>query len=69
MADTDEIAEEAFKLIKVEYEVLPAVLDPRKALRASAPIIHAEKDRYIPIPLPNPLFLLHPSAQYVLIIL
>jgi len=51
-AETDEIAEEALQLIEVEYEVLPAVLDPRKAMRASAPVIHDEKDCYIPIPVP-----------------
>lgn len=31
-ADTDEIAEAALKLIKVEYEVLPAVFDEQEAI-------------------------------------
>ncbi len=51
-AETGEIAEEALKLIEVEYEVLPAVLDPRKAMRASAPVIHDEKECRIMIPVP-----------------
>jgi len=51
-AETDEIAGEALKLIEVEYEELPAVLDPRKAMRSSAPIIHDEKECYIAIPVP-----------------
>ncbi len=43
-ADTLEIAEEALKLIKVEYEVLPAVFDEREALQPGAPVIHDEED-------------------------
>ena len=43
-ADTLEIAEEALKLIKVEYEVLPAVFDENEAIKAGAPIIHDEDD-------------------------
>lgn len=43
-ADTQEIADEAIKLIKVEYEVLPAVFDEREALQSGAPIIHDEED-------------------------
>jgi xanthine dehydrogenase molybdenum-binding subunit len=35
-----EIAEEAVRLIEVEYELLPAVVDPREAVRPGAPIIH-----------------------------
>ena len=33
-------AEEAAKLVKVEYEVLPFVLDPKEAMHESAPILH-----------------------------
>ncbi len=51
-AETAEIAEEALKLIEVEYEVLPAVLDPRKSMRSSSPVIHDEKDCEIVIPVP-----------------
>src|SRR5438128_3569611 len=36
-AETPEIAEQALKLIKVDYEVLPALLDPRKAMDSDAP--------------------------------
>lgn len=43
-AETEEIAEEALKLIKVEYKVLPAVLSPEEALASGAPVIHDEED-------------------------
>ena len=43
-AETIEIAEKALKLIKVDYEVLPFVIDPAKAMQPGAPIIHNEKD-------------------------
>lgn len=49
-AITPEIAQRAVELIEVEYEVLPAVLDMRTALRRGAPIIHDEKEACIPIP-------------------
>jgi len=39
-ADTEEIAREAVDLIKVKYERLPAVFDPREALKPDAPILH-----------------------------
>jgi CO/xanthine dehydrogenase Mo-binding subunit len=39
-ADTEEIAERAVELIKVEYEDLPAVFDPREALKPNAPLVH-----------------------------
>ncbi|RMH27042.1 MAG: aldehyde oxidase [Candidatus Hydrogenedentota bacterium] len=43
-AETREIALKALSLIKVEYEILPAVLDPEQALAPDAPIIHDEPD-------------------------
>lgn len=43
-AETIAIAEEALRLIEVEYEVLPAVFDERLAMDESAPMIHAEND-------------------------
>jgi putative selenate reductase molybdopterin-binding subunit len=43
-ADTLEIAEAALKLIKVDYEVLPAVFDENEAIKPGAPIIHDETD-------------------------
>jgi len=39
-ATSKEVAEEAAKLIEVEYEVLPAVVDPREAIKTDAPVIH-----------------------------
>jgi xanthine dehydrogenase molybdenum-binding subunit len=41
-ADTAEIAEAAIKLIRVEYEPLPALCNPLDALKAGAPLIHPE---------------------------
>ena len=42
-ATTEEIAEEALKLIKVEYELLPAVFDAEEAMKEDAPELHADK--------------------------
>ncbi len=39
-ADTPEIAEEALELIDVEYNVLPAVIDPEEALQDGAPQLY-----------------------------
>jgi len=46
-AETEEIAQRALGLIEVEYEELPAVLDPRESLQPGAPVIHDEPD-YVP---------------------
>ena len=43
-ADTPELAEEALRLIRVDYEVLPAVIDPLEAMQDGAPVIHDEAD-------------------------
>jgi putative selenate reductase molybdopterin-binding subunit len=43
-AETLQIAEQALKLIEVEYEELPAVLDVREAMKIDAPLIHDESD-------------------------
>ena len=43
-ADTPELAQRALRLIEVEYEVLPHVLDPEAAMREGAPVIHDEPD-------------------------
>ena len=43
-AETAEIAEAALDLIKVDYEVLPPVIDPTKAMESGAPVIHDEPD-------------------------
>ena len=47
VAETPEIAAEALKLIKVEYEVLPAVLTIDEAKRPGAPVIHKAKVEYV----------------------
>lgn len=39
-AETEEIANRALELIKVEYEVLPAYDDPREAMKEDALVIH-----------------------------
>jgi putative selenate reductase molybdopterin-binding subunit len=43
-AETPELARQALRLIEVEYEVLPHVLDPLEAMKDSAPVIHDEPD-------------------------
>ncbi len=45
-AETPEIAELALNLISVDYEVLPALLDPRQAMDPDAPRIHPEPESY-----------------------
>src|SRR5689334_3460865 len=39
-ATSESIAKQALKLIKVEYEVLPHVIDPVQAMQESAPVLH-----------------------------
>jgi len=39
-----EIAEKALDLIRVDYELLPAVYDPEEAMQEGAPVIHDEPD-------------------------
>ncbi len=43
-AETAEIADAALKLIKVEYEELPAILDPREAMKSGAVRLHDEPE-------------------------
>ncbi len=43
VADSVRIAENALALIRVEYEVLPAVFDPALAREPGAPLVHGEK--------------------------
>jgi putative selenate reductase molybdopterin-binding subunit len=47
-ADDELTAEEAVKLIKVEYEELPAVFDPEEAMKPDAPKIHDVEHNIIP---------------------
>ena len=41
-ADTEAIAEEACRLIEIDYEVLPAVFDPEEAMKPGAPQLFPE---------------------------
>jgi putative selenate reductase molybdopterin-binding subunit len=43
-AESEEIAQQALSLIEVEYEPLPAILDPADAMKAGAPQIHDEPE-------------------------
>ena len=43
-AETAQIAEQALKLIQVEYELLPAILDPEQAQKSSSVRIHDEPE-------------------------
>jgi xanthine dehydrogenase molybdenum-binding subunit len=40
-AESEDIAEEALKEIRVKYELLPAVFDPEDAMKLGAPLIHS----------------------------
>lgn len=44
VAETPEIALQAVKLIKVDYEELPVVTDPHVARRSDAPLIHPDQE-------------------------
>lgn len=67
-ADTIHIAEEALKLIDVEYELLPPVLDVRAAMKADAPVLNDDVRPSALGPLPAGLSADRPSnvAKYVL---
>lgn len=45
-ADTPQLADEALRLIEVEYDELPAVYDPIAALRPGAPVLHDHPRAY-----------------------
>ncbi len=46
LAVDEQTAEEALRLIEVEYQELPAVFDPERAMDADAPCIHPEDPRF-----------------------
>jgi carbon-monoxide dehydrogenase large subunit len=46
LAETEQQAEAALDLIDVEYDVLPAVLDPLAALEEGAPLVHENLGEY-----------------------
>ncbi|MCF6277760.1 MAG: molybdopterin-dependent oxidoreductase [Anaerolineales bacterium] len=43
-AETPQIAEQALRLIKVEYEELPVLLDIEEAMKPNAPVLHDEPE-------------------------
>lgn len=43
IADTEAAAEEGCRRLKVDYEILPAVIDPEQAVKPGAPVIHGDK--------------------------
>jgi carbon-monoxide dehydrogenase large subunit len=48
-AERQDIAEEAAELIEIQYEDLPALFDPRDAMKPGAPVIHDEfPDNIVP---------------------
>src|SRR5207244_4289357 len=42
VAESRYVAEDAADLVRVDYEPLPAVVDPKAACEANAPLLHAE---------------------------
>jgi xanthine dehydrogenase molybdenum-binding subunit len=53
-AESEQIAELALKLVDVEWDVLPFVLDPLMAMRPEAPVIHPEIAAHNVLP-PDPI--------------
>ena len=56
-ADTERIAEQALRLVEVEWERLPFVLDPLEAMKSGAPVLHpgiAERNVLPPDPIGGP---------------
>ena len=51
-AETAEAAEQALRLIEVDFEVLTPCFDAERALEPGAPIIHDEPEAHMPIPVP-----------------
>jgi CO/xanthine dehydrogenase Mo-binding subunit len=54
IATSEEIAEDAVRLVEVEYEELPAVLDPLEAFQPEAPLLHPDLARYEAVPFISP---------------
>ncbi len=53
-ADDPDIAEEAALAVEVEYEELPAIFDPREAMKPGAARIHDDVAQYKGLPQPPP---------------
>ncbi|HTX02318.1 MAG TPA: molybdopterin cofactor-binding domain-containing protein [Candidatus Acidoferrales bacterium] len=47
VADSAELAREAAALVRVEYEDLPPLTDPRAAIEADAPRVHADRENVL----------------------
>ena len=43
VAETEAAAEEGCRQLKVQYEILPAVIDPAAAIAPDAPVLHGDK--------------------------
>lgn len=43
VAESEKVAEEARRLVEVEYDPLPVVSDPREAMKPEAPLVHDER--------------------------
>jgi len=56
VAESEEIAEAACKLIEVEYEPLPGLFDPLEAIKPDAPLLHPDLGTYdvVPFIFPKP---------------
>ncbi|MCL4514509.1 MAG: xanthine dehydrogenase family protein molybdopterin-binding subunit [Firmicutes bacterium] len=54
IAVSEQVADEALKLIEVEYDPLPVVLDPREAIRPGAPLLHEDLGSYARVAGINP---------------
>jgi len=50
IATSEAIAEEASRLVEVEYEELPAVFEPMEAIKPDAPLIHPDLGEYSVVP-------------------
>jgi CO/xanthine dehydrogenase Mo-binding subunit len=61
-AETREAAEEAVRLIEVDYDDLPAVFEPRAALEPDAPVLHPDPGSYETVRGPRTLPS-HPNVQ------
>ncbi|MCX7840123.1 MAG: molybdopterin-dependent oxidoreductase, partial [Anaerolineae bacterium] len=46
VAETEAIAEDALKLIEVEYEPLPVVSNPKQAAQPDAPLVHEHPEKF-----------------------
>ncbi len=53
-ADTEMIAEQALRLVEVEWEQLPFVLDPLEAMQPGAPVLHPQIAEHNVLP-PDPV--------------